>query len=118
MFFHCSPPPAREPDNTFPLTSYCHVQLERASAWDLAKQLRALQGKDCLPAALTVPLPSAETSTMQLVDPSPADISCPLTSELPVIRQQNPIEQVTTEKSGRAIPAKYQQSRASIVAIY
>lgn len=70
MFFHCSLPPARELDNTFLLTIYYHVQLERASVWDLAKQLRALEGKDCLPAALTVPLPSAETSTMQLVDPA------------------------------------------------
>lgn len=35
---------------------------------------------------------SAETSTMQPVDLSPEEISCPLTSELPVIHQHNPMQ--------------------------
>lgn len=92
MFFHCLLPRARELENKFPLTIYCHVQLETASAWDLSKQLRAPEGKDCcLPVALTSLCSlSAETSTMQLVDLSPEGISCPLTSELPVIHQHNP----------------------------
>lgn len=51
---------ARELGNKPPLTTFCHVELEMVSAWDLSKQLRTLKGTGCLPVALAIlcaPLP-------------------------------------------------------------
>lgn len=88
--FLCLLPMVGELKNKLPLTICYHVQLETASAWDLSKQLQALKGENCCPVALTThsSLP-AETSTTESADPSPGEISCALTSELPVIHHRN-----------------------------
>lgn len=48
---------ARELGNKPPLTTFCHVELEMVSAWDLSKQLRTLKGTGCLPVALAISVP-------------------------------------------------------------
>ncbi|PKK24373.1 TBC1 domain family, member 13 [Columba livia] len=79
--------------------------LETASAWDLSKQLQALKGENCCPVALTThsSLP-AETSTTESADPSPGEISCALTSELPVIHHRNHRLKVTCPRTLREPP--------------
>lgn len=52
---------------------------------------------------------------MQPADPSPKEISYALTSELPKIYQQNPMQEVSAEES---VPVKQPQREAFILVIY